>query len=79
MRELSSTLPSLAQTHPTSRLYQRGLDRSVRVLQAVLEGGVLGFFEPSSSVLSLLAACAIAVGVEIVLVVRTNVNGAREV
>jgi hypothetical protein len=46
MITLSSTLPSLVHPHPTSRLYQRRLDRGVRVLQAMLEGGVLGAFEP---------------------------------
>ena len=32
------------QTHPTPRFDQRSLDRRVRVLQAVLEGVVLGAF-----------------------------------
>ena len=44
-----STLPSLAQPHPTSRLYQRGLNRKRGRLQAVLEGGVLGAFQPAVS------------------------------
>jgi hypothetical protein len=37
------------KTHPTSRLYQRRLDRGVGVLQTVLEGSVLGAFEPVGS------------------------------
>src|SRR5215210_2383828 len=38
--------PLLVQPHLAPSLYQRSLDRSVRVLQAVLEGGILRASEP---------------------------------
>ena len=45
---LSSLL--LVQPHPRLSLYQRRLDRRVRVFQAVFEGSVLRVGEPVGSV-----------------------------
>jgi len=39
-----STLPPLVHPHSAPGLYQRRLDRGVRILQTVLEGVVLGAF-----------------------------------
>jgi hypothetical protein len=42
----SSSLAPFVQAHLAPSLYERSLDRSVRVLQAVLEGGILRAGEP---------------------------------
>src|SRR5215210_4505743 len=43
-------LPPLVHPHPAPGLHQRGLYRSVRILQAVPERSVLGACEPVSRV-----------------------------